>query len=153
MLFLENDNPVFVTWAFCFQLALIAHFAVRKINLGVAIKYGWVVYALSIAGLLVSIHQFRHEKSWSFWLGGILFLVWATFGFVVEYVFDISWRTSINSWVFVPYVLLYLATIMFYWWPLGEINKSFWYIYAVLFVISTFLNITSHTTSRLQWEK
>jgi hypothetical protein len=146
MLFSKIDNPVFVFWAFFLQFVLITHFAVRKINLGVAIQYGWMVYSLSIVGLLVSIYQLSQGKNWIFWVGGIIFPIWATLGFGVEYVFDISWRTPINWRIFIPYVLLYLATIMFYWWPLGEINKVFWYVYAILFAISTLLNITSHTS-------
>jgi hypothetical protein len=43
-----------------------------------------------------------------------------------------------------PYVFLYLATVMFYWWPLGLLSRPLWIIYAVLFVIATILNITSH---------
>lgn len=52
-----------------------------------------------------------------------LFLIWAVFGFLVEYLFTLSWRSPVNWKIFIPYVGLYLATIMFYWWPLGEINK------------------------------
>jgi hypothetical protein len=44
----------------------------------------------------------------------------------------------------VPYVLLYLGTVMFYWWPLGLLSRPLWIAYAVLFVIGTGLNVTSH---------
>ncbi len=43
-----------------------------------------------------------------------------------------------------PYVFLYLATVMFYWWPLALVSKPLWYVYAFLFMISTILNVTSH---------
>jgi type IV secretory pathway TrbD component len=33
---------------------------------------------------------------------------------------------------------------MFYWWPLARIYKPLWYISALLFTASTFLNVTSH---------
>jgi hypothetical protein len=39
-------------------------------------------------------------------------------------------------------------TVMFYWWPLGEISKYLWFGAAFLFVISTFLNITSHPAKK-----
>ena len=42
------------------------------------------------------------------------------------------------------YVLLYLATIMFYWWPVGMLSRPLWYVYAGLFTLSTWLNISSH---------
>jgi hypothetical protein len=46
--------------------------------------------------------------------------------------------------LFGPYIVLYLATVMFYWWPLALIYKPLWYAYAILFIVSTILNITSH---------
>jgi len=64
--------------------------------------------------------------------------------YIIEYVKGIQWRNPIHWPVFGPYVFLYLATIMFYWWPLGLISRPLWYAYAILFVISTVLNITSH---------
>jgi len=33
---------------------------------------------------------------------------------------------------------------MFYWWPLGLFSKPLWGVYAVLFIVSTILNVTSH---------
>jgi hypothetical protein len=39
---------------------------------------------------------------------------------------------------------LYLATIMFYWWPMAQIGRALWYAQAALFVLSTVLNLTSH---------
>jgi hypothetical protein len=44
----------------------------------------------------------------------------------------------------VPYVLLYLSTVMFYWWPVGLLSRPLWIAFAVLFVIGTVLNVTSH---------
>lgn len=46
--------------------------------------------------------------------------------------------------IMAPYVTLYLAMIMFHWWPLLHINRSLWIAYAVLYGISTCLNFTSH---------
>jgi hypothetical protein len=34
--------------------------------------------------------------------------------------------------------------VVFYWFPLALIDKTLWYMYAVLFIISACLNITSH---------
>jgi hypothetical protein len=83
-------------------------------------------------------------KAWSLWLGGVIYLVWAIYGFAVEYIKKIQWRNPIRLPIFGPYVFLYLAAVMFYWWPLGLISKPLWYVYAVLFIASTTLNITSH---------
>lgn len=141
---LDKFDTLFVIWAFVFQICLIVLFAIRKSNLDLILQYGWVFYLLCIPAVIVSILMLRGGKEWSFWVGGFIFLVWAIFGLIVEYVFRIQWRNPIVWPIFIPYVALYLGTIMFYWFPLGVISRPLWYIYAVLFGVSTYLNISSH---------
>lgn len=141
-------NALFVATSFLFQLILIVHFALRKWRFEVAIRYGWIVYLLSIPAAIVSIILLLGGVTWSLWLGGFLYLVWAAYGYTVEYIRKIEWRSPIRWSVFGPYLFLYLATVMFYWWPLRLIDKSFWYIYTVMFIISTFLNTTSHKDTK-----
>jgi len=71
-------------------------------------------------------------------------LIWAIFGYAVEYVKKIKWRNPIRGQILGPYVTLYLGTVMFYWWPLAPLYRPLWYVYAVLFVISMVLNLISH---------
>ena len=141
---LDKFDTLFIIWAFVFQICLIVLFAIRKSNLDLILQYGWVFYLLSIPAVIVSILMLRGGKEWSFWVGGFIFLVWAIFGLIVEYGFRIQWRNPINWSILIPYVLLYLATIMFYWFPLGILSRPLWFVYAVLFGFSTYLNITSH---------
>jgi len=142
---LDNLDKLFVVWAFLFQILLIVHFAIRKpLMESYTEKYGWIIYALCIPAVVISIILMRSGKSWSFWLGGFLFLLYAIFGYWVDYVAQIQFRSPLRLSVAFPYVFLYLATVMFYWWPLGLLNRPLWFIYAVLFVVATILNITSH---------
>jgi hypothetical protein len=83
-------------------------------------------------------------KPWWMWLGGPLYLAWAAYGYTVDYVRGIHWRAPFRWQVGVPYVILYLTTVMFYWWPLCEMHRALWYAQAALFVLSTVLNPTSH---------
>lgn len=145
MIRFDNLDTLFIIWAFFFQIALIIHFAIRKpLYESYTEKYGWIVYALSIPAAVISIVIFLGGKSWSFWLGGFLFLVYAAYGYRIDYVKKIQWRNPLDKSILFPYITLYLATVMFYWWPLGQLNRSLWMFYAVLFVIATYLNITSH---------
>jgi len=142
---LDNLDKLFVIWAFLFQVSLIAHFAIRKPFFeSYTVKYGWIIYALCIPAVVISIFLLRGGKSWAFWLGGFLFLVYALFGYWVDYVAQIEFRSPLRPSILVPYVVLYLATVMFYWWPLGLLSRPLWFAYAILFVIATILNITSH---------
>jgi hypothetical protein len=142
---LDNLDRLFVIWAFLFQIILIVHYAVRKPFFDkYTIKYGWVVYALCIPALIVSIILWRGGKDWTLWLGGFLFLVFAVFGYWTDYVAQIQFRNPFKPLVGIPYVLIYLATIMFYWWPLWPMSRPLWFVYAILYVIATILNIKSH---------
>ena len=144
MISLDNYQILFIFAAFLFQLILLIHFALRKWHFDLAMRFGPIVYALSLPAAVVSVILLRSGREWSLWLGGFLYLIWATYGIIVEYIYKIEWRNSLRWPIFVPYVILYLATVMFYWWPLAPIYKPLWYVFTVLFVISTYLNITSH---------
>ena len=142
---LDSLDKLFIGLAFLLQILLVVHFAIRKpLFESYTAKFGWIVYALCIPAIAISIVLMRGEKDWSFWLGGFLFLVFAIFGYWVDYVAQIQFRNPLRLSVVFPYAFLYLATTMFYWWPLGLLNRPLWFIYAILFVVATILNITSH---------
>jgi len=145
---LTDLQTVFVINAFLFQIILIVHFALRRWRFTIAVRYGWIVYALGFLSAAVSVWMLVGGMDWSFWVGGLLYLTWAIFGYLNEYIRKIEWRVPIYWPVFGPYVFLYLATTMFYWFPLALISKPLWYAYAVLFIISTILNVTSHKKSK-----
>jgi len=46
--------------------------------------------------------------------------------------------------VLIPYLALYLSAQMFMWWPLWDIERAAWVLFALLFVPSTILNIRGH---------
>lgn len=145
----DKFGVLFVVWAFLFQAVLIVHFSLRKWAFDrYTRQFGWLVYAMSIPAVFVSLILLVGGMPWSLWIGGFIYLVWAVYGYSVEYVRRIQWRNPIRWPIFGPYVFLFLATIMFYWWPLGLISRSLWVIYAVLFAISTTLNVTSHRRER-----
>ncbi len=83
---IDNMDRLFVAWAFFFQIALIVHFAVRKRFFdSYTVKYGWIVYALCIPAVVISIVLLLGGKNLSFWLGGLLFLLFAVFGYWIDY--------------------------------------------------------------------
>ena len=138
---------LFVVWAFSFQIVLIVYFGLRKWKFAFAIRVGWIVYALGIPAAIVSVILLVNGRELSYWLGGFLYLAWGIFGYAVVYVREISWRDPIRWPIFIPYVILYLATIMFYWWPLGRLSRPLWFICTLLVIIGMVLNITSHKKS------
>ena len=141
---LDSLEVFFFIWTFLFQVILIIHFSLRKWRFNVAIRYGPIVYALGILAAVISIIMLMGGMTWSYWMGGFIYFAWGIYGYWIEYVRKIEWRNPIRWSIFGPYITLYLATVMFYWWPLAIIYKPLWYIYAVLYIISTFLNVYSH---------
>jgi hypothetical protein len=141
---LDLLESLYVAAAFAFQAALIAHFAMRRWRFATAMRYGWVVYALAIPYATLSAIQLAAGRPWWLWLGGFLFAAWAAFGYLVEYVLRLEWRSPVRWPMFVPYVLLYLATSMLYWWPLAQLSRPLWFAMAALFAVSTWLNVRSH---------
>jgi hypothetical protein len=142
---LDKLDRLFIIWSFLLQLLLIIHFALRKPFFeSYTLRFGWIVYALCIPAAIISLLLLRGGKSWFFWLGGFLFVAFAIFGFWVDYVAKIQFRSPVRVDVLVPYILLYLSSIMFYWWPLLRLDRRLWFVYMILYVISTILNVTSH---------
>ena len=142
---LDRLDTLFVIWAFTLQIILIIHFAIRKpLFESYTKKFGWIVYALCLPALIISIILLINGKSWSFWLGGFLFVIWSAYGYWIDYIKGINWRNPLRKDIMFPYVTLYLGTIMFYWWPLALLYRPLWFVFAGLFVISTILNISSH---------
>jgi hypothetical protein len=142
---LDKLDRLFVVWAFLFQIVLIVHFAIREPFFeSYTKKFGWVVYALCIPAAVISVILMRGGKSWSFWLGGFLFVIYAGFGYWVDFVAQIQFRNPLRLSIVIPYVFLYLVTVMFYWWPLWPLSRLLWLVYAGLYVIATILNVRSH---------
>ena len=144
----DTFEALFIITAILFQLILIIHFAMRKWRFSLAMRLGWIVYALSIPASLVSVILLVSHQPWYFWIGGFLYLIWGGYGYWIEYIQEIQWRNPPRWHVLGPYLVLYFSTVMFYWWPLAKISKSFWYVYTVMFIISTILNVTSHQSKQ-----
>ena len=85
MLGLDKHDSLFVIWAFVLQICLIVLFVIRKSNLEFILQNGWFFYLLSIPAVIVSVIMLRNGKEFSFWIGGFIFLVWAIFGYVIEF--------------------------------------------------------------------
>lgn len=142
---LDNLDILFIVWAFFFQIVHLVHFAIRKqLVESYTMKFGWIVYALCVPAVVISVVLLLGGKSWSFWLGGFLFLLYAAFGYLIDYVWRIPFRNPLRLSVVFPYVFLYLGTSMFYWWPLNLLSRPLWAVFTVLYIISTILNIISH---------
>ncbi len=134
----------FVTMAIGTQVVLVIFFALRKWDFPAAMQVGWLVYALAIPAVALSVQGVREGKAWYLVAAGFLFGVWAAFGTVVDIIHRVEWRSPMLLPVFLPYVTLYIAAQMFYWWPLLKVDRRAWLAFTVLYAASTYLNMSSH---------
>jgi hypothetical protein len=141
---MDRYDRLYVYTAFFIQAVLLVYFAIRKWDFDLAMQWGWLVYALALPAVIVSLVLLVAGKPWYLWVAGFLYAIFAVFGYVVDIARPLSWRSPVYLPVLIPFVGLYLSSLMFYWWPLGSIRRPLWYLYAVLFVFSTTLNVTSH---------
>lgn len=140
----DTLDTLYILFAFLFQIVLILHFALRRWAFSTALHYGPLVYALGVPAVALSLAQIIAGKPWYLWLAGFLYAVWGLFGYWVEYVRRVDWRAGGHWPIFGAYIILYLATVMFYWWPLATFDRRLWVAYSVLFLVSTVLNVSSH---------
>jgi hypothetical protein len=137
-------RTLFVVFAFVVQVLLLFNFAARNWRPALERKYGWVIYALGIVGVLLAIVFALGGQPWYVVLAPLLYALWAGFGFYVDVYRRIEWRNPPRWTVLVPYVLLFMASQFAFWIPLWYVGLGFWAAYAVLYFLNTALNIYSH---------
>lgn len=147
---MDLELTTFVAFAISSQLILLAFFAARRWQPQLAERYGWVAYGFGLLGLAIGIGLAAVGAPWQLFVGPILFAVWAAYGAWVDLFRRIEWRPMAGpkrpiQWNFVgPYITLYLAAQMFLWWPMWDYWQPGWFVYLVLFVANTGLNIAGH---------
>jgi hypothetical protein len=143
-----NDGTtivLFTSFAIVAQCLLVAYFLDRRLKTGAADRYGWIVYAMGVPGLLLAVLFIVDGDTQRWWLGPLLFAIWSAYGFAVDNVLKRPWRGPVINWpVFIVYVALYTAAQVMLWIPLWFVHPVVWGVYAVLFGVSTGLNILGH---------
>jgi len=140
-------ESMFVAFAFISQALLIFNFATLKWKPHIQRKWGWIVYASGLISLPLAIAFWASGQAWYFWLAFTLFTIWAMFGYVIDILRPINWRDPIRWQIFIPYLGLYISAQFAFWIPLWFIWPGYWIIYAVLYMMSTALNISEHFRS------
>jgi len=134
----------FVGFAFLSQIFLALNFASRNWKPSLERKYGWVVYALGIPAALLGVYYWVNGVPWHFTIAPILFSTWALYGYYVDIIREINWRSPPTWPVFIPYVTLYMASQFSFWIPLWSIGLGYWIAFSMLYILNTSLNLYSH---------
>jgi hypothetical protein len=135
---------IFATFALASQAILLAFFASRRWFPAVAGRFGLVAYAFGILGVVAGAWLVKSGAPWQVYAGPFIYAVWAAFGAWADLFRRVEWRRPIRWSVFGPYLTLYLAAQMFLWWPLWTYWRPGWFVYLVLFIANTGLNLQGH---------
>jgi len=137
-------RAVFVIFAFVVQVLLVLNFAVRNWRPALERRYGWVIYALGVAAVLLAVVFALAGQPWLPVVAFLLYAVWAAFGFYVDVYRKIEWRNPLRLPVLLPYVLLFIACQLAFWIPLWYVGRGYWIAYGVFYSVNTGLNFYSH---------
>jgi hypothetical protein len=136
-------ETVYVVVALALQAILIAYFALRRWRAPFAFRIGRAIYALGVPLAVYAVVMALAGRPWYLWMGGLLYALWALLGKTVDTGRPLQWHEPICPRPFNGYILLYLAYEMFFWWPLGDLWRPGWVLFAVLFALATYLNVIS----------
>ena len=65
-------------------------------------QFGWIVFALAVTAVIVSLVLLIGGKPWYLWLAGFLYAAWAILGYLVDIARPVAWRSPILWPVFHP---------------------------------------------------
>jgi hypothetical protein len=141
-------KALFLFFALFTQGMLLLNFAARRWHPALEARYGWTVYALGLPALILGLLFLAHRQPWPITSAPFVFAGWAGFGFYVDRIRRISWRSPPRWPILLPYVVAYLAAQFLFWVPLWEIDLAYWVGYTILYTLNTVLNLSTHGRRR-----
>ncbi len=145
----DHLQLAYVLTAFALQLLLIANFAARNLRPELERRCGWILYVLAGSlGLALGVLLWGSDEPRILLLAMLLLSVWGGFGYLIDIRFRVKWRNPPRWSIFIPYVGLFVASQLFQWGSMWDIDRALWVAYGMLYAISTTLNLASHRGKR-----
>jgi hypothetical protein len=138
----------FVILAFVIQVMLVVDFAARNWKPSIEKRLGWLVYAMGLPASILGVLFLVNDQPWYYWTATLLFTIWAAFGYMIDIVLRVKWRGPAKRSIFVPYVVLFVSSLLAFWVPLWFIRPVLWGAYGLLYATHTALNMYSHFKPR-----
>lgn len=107
-------------------------------------RFGWITYAMGFPSLILAVLLIVQGEPRYFWIAPILYCIWSLFGWIVDIWRPVEWREPKYLPIFIPYVLLFIASLTGFWVPLWFIKPTFWIVFAILYASLNGLIIYSH---------
>ena len=91
---------------------------------------GYVIVALAIPSVIALIAFFRSRASWRQWIGPAVFLAFVLFMAVVDYVWQVEFRSPPRPAILAPYLTLFFGSILLMGIPMYRLNRKLWAVTA-----------------------
>ena len=138
-------KPVYFLLGLVNNLFLISIFLIRKNNLVLVHRYGWLYFLLAIPAMyaLVLVRQEHESTRYTIFL--VIFLAFLVIEFLYDWVFKIPFRETMDWRLLLPYVMLYISMnygFVVMTWKYDSVPRGI--VLLVLFVIQIVINIATH---------
>lgn len=89
---------------------------------------GWGIIVLAFPAGLALAAFIRTQSPWRQWIGPAVFLAFLTLMVIVEYIWQVEFRSPMRSDILVPYLVLFFGSILLMGLPMFRINRRLWLV-------------------------
>jgi hypothetical protein len=87
---------------------------------------GYLIIALAIPATAALVGLVQARAGWLHWVGPAVFLVFVTFLVVVDYLWQVEFRSPARAEVVVPFLVLFFGAIFLMGLPMFRIDTRLW---------------------------
>ena len=96
---------------------------------------GYGIVALGIPSILTVFAFVRMRAGWRQWIGPLLFILFLGFMILVEYIWQVEFRSPVRNDILIPYLLLFFGSILLMGLPMFRMNRQLWLVTVVTTVL------------------
>jgi hypothetical protein len=89
---------------------------------------GYVIVALAAPATLALVAFLRARAGWRYWVGPAVYLAFVVFMILVEYIWQVEFRSPMRPGVLVPYLLLFFGSILLMGLPMFRLDRRLWLV-------------------------
>jgi len=89
---------------------------------------GYVIVALAVPATLALVAFWRARAGWLHWVGPAAYLAFVVFMGLVEYIWQVEFRSPMRYGILVPYLLLFFGSILLMGLPMFRLDQRLWLV-------------------------
>ena len=101
---------------------------VRTGNMAINRLLGYAMIALVVPATLALVAFGRARAGWLQWIGLAVYLVFVLLEVIVDYVWQVEFRSPMRYGILVPYLLLFFGAILLMGLPMFRMDRRLWLV-------------------------